>query len=999
MMIPFLKQIAASYYRGGDIEDTCFIFPNRRSEVFFVKYLSDVVAEESRAGHSPVPLKVPCTITVNDFIYRLYGISPTDRVTLLLELYKAYSEVFPKAEPLDEFIFWGDIILGDFNDVDKYLADASQLFTNIADLKDIQDKYEYLSGRQRAAIESFVSHFRDGSGRLTVDLKSDNPKVKERFLQIWNILYPLYLSYRDRLSSEGLAYDGMVYRSVAEKFISGSPEAVLGDSFPYVRKFVFTGLNALNECEKTVMRKMKQASLAEFCWDYSGSLIRDRYNKSSFFMRENVREFPQAVDMEEDLPVPEIRVISVPSAIGQVKQLPGIFREIAREYTGGDLSGVGVLDGSGRGDRPAADCAVVLPDENLLMPVLNTVPPEIRDINVTMGYPITASSFFLFMTLVADVQSGMRKKGGTWYFYHKPVRTLFSDNIFRTAAGGEGRAFADEVKAAGKLFIPAEDLDKGGIFSAVFRPVVAGMQDSGPEVTDALASYMLDVIEAVVPALRKGGADKVEIEFAAEFHRTITALRRVGLDVKPRTWLSVLRQILSPVSVPFKGEPLQGLQIMGPLETRALDFENLVVLSANEGVFPRRSVSSSFIPPELRKGFGLPTYEYQDAVWAYYFYRMISRARNVWLLSDARTEGLKSGEESRYIRQLQYHFNIPLKRYAVTAALSESEAVDEIPKTDDDVRAMKEMSYSASSLEEYMICPVRFYYDKVKKLGKEDDVTEELDSGLFGTVYHEVMRCLYMGEEAMKTGKPARDWADEAPEGAVMSEVTEDWITGWLGRRNDIREKVRKIMLRELNTIEIAGKNLVTMDVVVRYVMKTLSADLELLGKSGNRKFRIVGLEKYFRTDFHGFRIHGVVDRIDSLDGNGIRVVDYKTGTVDDRELRALSGNPADAAKAVFSPRDGQKRPLVAFQLYVYDKFMAGDPSLSGYPVVNCIYSIRRLFRELPSGFPVGEDFIREMDAGLSGLLDEMTDVSIPFMRTKDTAACRYCDFKTICGR
>ena len=294
-MIPFLKQIASAYYDRGDIENTCFIFPNRRSEVFFVKYLSDLVAGKNAGGEDPVPLKVPDTCTINDFIYRIYGITPTARITLLLELYTVYAGLFRKAETLDEFIFWGDIIIGDFNDVDKYMADASQLFTNIADLKSIQDSFSYLSETQRKAVEAFISHFNDRNGRLTVNLESDDPKVKERFLQIWNILYPLYKAYRTSLQEKNMAYEGMVYRDVAERFSSGSPGEILSQVFPYARKFVFTGLNALNECEKTVMRRMREMSLAEFCWDYSGSMIRDRYNKSSFFMDSNIREFPPTV--------------------------------------------------------------------------------------------------------------------------------------------------------------------------------------------------------------------------------------------------------------------------------------------------------------------------------------------------------------------------------------------------------------------------------------------------------------------------------------------------------------------------------------------------------------------------------------------------------------------------------------------------------------------------------------------------------------------------------
>lgn len=998
VMTPFLKQVASAYYEKGGIEDTCFIFPNRRSEVFFVKYLSELVAEKSSGGERAEPLIVPETCTINDFVYKIYGIAPVERVVLLLELYEVYSGVCKKAEPLDEFIFWGDVILADFNDVDKYMADASQLFMNIADLKSIQDSFSYLTDTQRKAIESFVNNFSDGHGHLTVKLDSDDPKVKERFLMIWNILCPLYASYRKRLAEKGMAYDGMVYREVAERFISGSPEDVLKKNFPYVRKFVFTGLNALNECERTVLKKMKDASLAEFCWDYSGEMIKDRYNKSSFFMETNIREFPQSVHLDsERLPLPVVRVVSVPSASGQVKLLPGIFKEIADSCTGGDLSRVGIL--SGKSGMTGADCAVVLPDEGLLMPVLNTVPPEIKDINVTMGYPVSSSSFYMFMMLVTDVQMNLRKKGDTWYCYHRPLHAIFSDPVFRVASGAEGRALADRIKSDAQLYVPLSSLDAGCVLQTVFRPVVTDKSSASQDDTDRLASYLLEVIECVVPALRAGSADRVELEFAAEFHRTISFLKKSRLPVRPQTWIRILRQILAPVAVPFKGEPLQGLQIMGPLETRALDFENLVILSANEGVFPRRNISSSFIPPELRKGFGLPSNEYQDAVWAYYFYRMISRTSNVWLLYDSRTEGVKSGEESRFIKQLQYHFGLPLKRYAVSVALSDSAGGKSIMKTENDVQILKNLNYSASSISEYLDCPAKFYYGRVKSLGKEEDVAESLDAGLFGTVYHELMQALYLGEKAMESDLPASDWAKSASSGERLQEISADYLSSWLRREHDIRRKVRSVVMRELHSIEIAGKNLVTVDVIVRYVMKTLSSDLEILKRSGSSRFQIHGLELHCNGSFAGFKIKGIVDRVDSLADGTVRIVDYKTGKVEPKDLAVTDSSADKMAEAVFSPLPSRKRPKIALQLYLYDKLVSQDLGMDCMRLSNSVYSVRNLFSSLPESFSVSGRFVKAMDSKLEAFFSELTDAAVPFRLTDDTYFCENCDFKTICGR
>ena len=285
-MTPFLKQVADHYYNAGKIEEKCFVFPNRRSMVWFRKHLCSAVKD--------VPLLAPQMLTINDFFSRVSGVPASDRVRLLLELYDSYKALNPKAESLDEFIFWGDVILADFNDVDKYLVDPKQLFANVADFKALQDTFEYLTDTQREAIKGFLSHFNDQSGKLTVDLGTDDPDVKGRFLQIWNILYPLYVSYNKSLADKGMAYEGMVYRSLADRLKNMSVEDVFQDIFHEGTTFVFVGLNALNECEKTLLRKLRDAGKAEFCWDWSVDMIKDPQNRSAFFMADNVLEIPQA---------------------------------------------------------------------------------------------------------------------------------------------------------------------------------------------------------------------------------------------------------------------------------------------------------------------------------------------------------------------------------------------------------------------------------------------------------------------------------------------------------------------------------------------------------------------------------------------------------------------------------------------------------------------------------------------------------------------------------
>lgn len=974
-MKPFLRQVAEKYVmETKDVSRLCFVLPNRRSMAFFRKYICESVAQKASSVADGHPVIAPEMLTINDFFYRAHGTGVSDRVTLLLKLYDCYKKLNSKAEPLDEFIFWGDVILADFNDVDKYLIDARQLFTNISDYRNIQDTYSYLTENQRNAIMGFVSHFNDRSGRLTVNLGSGSPDVKGRFLQIWNLLYPLYRLYNESLAGEGLAYEGMVYRDLAERLVREPVTDVLGSMCPHSSKFVFVGLNALNECEKTLMRRMRDAGIAEFCWDYSGELIRDRRNRSSFFMEDNVREFPQSGNWDPDgVKVPSINVVGVPSSVGQVKMISQIF------------------------PHAESDCAVVLPDETLLMPLLNSMPEHISDINVTMGYPMSGSGLYSLMSDLSAMQLHTVKRSDGWMFYHKQVWSVFSSSIFRKAADAETMKKVAQIKGSAKYYIPQSDLCGTPVLDLLFRPVITDVKSADGTQIRLFEKYQMEVIAGLAPMLKDDGDMLLELEFAKEYYRSVSILSGTRLDVMPVTYIRLLAQLTGGISVPFQGEPLKGFQIMGPLETRALDFRNLVIMSANEGTFPKRNVSSSFVPPELRRGFGMPAYEYQDAVWAYYFYRMITRAENVWLLYDSRTEGLKSGEESRYIKQLQYHFRIPVKRYVAKAGLLKSSDADRIVKTPEDLERIASAVLSATAIQNYLACPAKFYYHTVKRLSAENEVSESIDSGMFGTVYHDTMWALYCGEEAMA----AKEIMDKTAKERFrpMKWVKKDYIESWMKREKDIKEKVKSLICFQLNTAEVTGRDIVVADVIVKYVLKTLQSDLEQTEQSGRDGFEICGLELKLSGEFAGHRFIGYIDRLDSFSEGSIRVVDYKTGKVSDIEKGEINDSNAEAvAESVFG-KGGMSRPKIALQFHIYDMLLDMSGLAVDRSLHNCVYSVSGLFSGLPQTTERNARFHDIVSEKLKLLIDEISDPEVPFERTEDRNICEYCDFKMICGR
>ncbi|MBQ1865829.1 MAG: PD-(D/E)XK nuclease family protein, partial [Bacteroidales bacterium] len=488
--------------------------------------------------------------------------------------------------------------------------------------------------------------------------------------------------------------------------------------------------------------------------------------------------------------------------------------------------------------------------------------------------------------------------------------------------------------------------------------------------------YLSRIVSYVGWRLRDEGDLLLELDYAKRYHMVLNVLGDLEVDITPKTWFSILDSLLDGVSVPFNGEPLEGLQIMGPLETRALDFKNLVILSANEGVFPRRSVSSSFIPPELRRGFGLPTYEYQDAVWAYYFYRLIQRAEKVWMVYDSRTEGLKSGEESRYIKQLQYHFGLPLIRESDAASLHETPVEAPIPKTAEDIGQIRKGPLSASALQSYLSCPAKFYYQWVKQLEAEEEVAESLDAGMIGNVFHKTMQQLYSRKEV----------------------ITADDIREMLSDKAALKEMIRRNIMKEMNSFEVRGRNLVIEGILADYVTRTLGHDLKLLEDSHSAGFRIFCLEKEKFCDFEGFRFHGFVDRIDSYLPGKVRVLDYKTGKVVDEDININDDNAEKVVEKLFGETDAG-RPKIALQLYIYGLLAEADPKLKGMKVVNSIYSTLSLFSQPLEDHEQSPVFVSLMRERLKGLLEEMVDPSVPFTRTDQTASCQYCDFKMICGR
>ncbi len=937
----FLQAVAERFAQRGPLDRVCFVFPNRRSATFFKRYLGKA------AGR---PVFVPNVLTIDELFAKIAGIQESQqKARLLYILYQEYIKLMPGSpetgpEPFDQFIYWGDILLSDFDDLDKYLVDVRRLLVNLHDLKALSADYSFLEEDQKQAIAAFCNSFFAGK----------ESGVRQGFAEIWDILYPLYTAFQGALEAQGLAYAGMIYRRVAESL----PEA--GTLLPQFDEIVFVGLNALNACEKALLNHLKKEGRADFYWDFAGPMVTDPDNLAGRFLRDNINNYPPkqafacpALDPQQQY----FEVIRVPSAVGQTRKALQILQQLQEK---GEL-------------LHPEQTAVVLPDENLLFPMLGAVPEGIGKVNVTMGYSLSASSGAQIFQLLERLQANARQRNGRWGFYHRDVVDLLEHPYITAAADPQQiSALKLAIREENLIFVPAERLAApGGICATVFQAIPR---------TDAIPAWLKAILEQVQPGQRP-----LEREFLYHYHEAVCELEGMGLPLEtlePRTWYRLLAQYIALVKIPFEGEPLSGLQIMGPLETRALDFDTVIMLSVGEGIFPSRSVSASFIPFNLRLGFGLPTYEQQDAMWSYYFYRGICRARRIYLLYDSRTEGLQSGEESRFIKQLRYLYEVPLVEKVATYALSSKGGQQELPRVEKDAAVLQELEYrffirhktfSASALNAYLDCPLQFYYQYVKEIREQDEVVEDLDAGIFGTLYHRVMEWLYqpfLGGELR----------------------TEDLKA----LRND-RKRIERLLddaFAEARITEISGENQILRDLIRHFVRRTLEVDATL---STQQPLWLQGLEeKVFSTlalaDGRQVQLFGKIDRLDSQEAGLVRVVDYKSGNVKGKD------DCQDVDKLF--DRTLKKRPSIGFQLYFYALLKyrtASDPSQRFAP---CIYSLRDIFStELPGCYSIAPEQLDAFEQRLAALVAEVFDPATPFAATEREEICQYCNFKRLCNR
>lgn len=963
-MIPFLYNVAQAYYKsyGQEISRYTFVFPNRRAGIFFQHYLSQI------AGR---PIFSPEILTVTDLFEKLSPYKKADRIEMLFLLYDIYIRVSSSTETFDEFLYWGEMLLNDFDDVDKYLVDAQQLFRNIHDLKEIDAGFDYLTESQIEAIRRFWSNF------LPI---GENDKKKD-FLEMWEVLFQLYTSLREQLHSRGMAYEGMIFRDVTERLANDTDYKL-----PF-EKVIFVGLNGHSKSEETLLKYLHKRKIADFYWDYSSPLVRDPQNKASFFIDRNKMLFPTQLTLEPEklsMDLPVVEVIGIPSAVGQAKYVHSIIRSLMDEKQ---------ITSS----TQAMNTALVLPDENLLLPALYSIPGEIDKINVTMGYNLGNSSISGLMEHVFELQRNIRRSENYTGFYYKPVLAILNHRYITNVASDEAKALRTNIIQYNKTTVSSQDLQGHSLFQLIFRPVF-----NWQDIPDYLQSILSALNRTLSVNKKNEGKEEdinarsidIECEFIVEYYKTINkmdeALKNVSPEMSVDTYFKLLRKLIVGISVPFRGEPLSGLQIMGVLETRALDFDNLIILSMNEGIFPLKKAASSFIPYNLRKGFDLPTYEHQDSIFSYHFYRMINRAKRIYLLYDTRTEGLQTGEVSRYYNQIKHLYNDSFdirEKLAVYKVSSTESLAISIQKTP---RIMEKMNVflqggdkrlSASSINTYLNCPLQFYFSVVENMEEEDEIAETIEASTFGTIFHSIMEWLY---EPFK-GKMIT--ADLLHNISKNNKLLTEMIERSFAENYFKSEKVKRL----------TGQNYLTGEVLRKYIRQVLATDAKLT------PFIYIDSEERVKKDYllpsgKVVSLKGIIDRVDEVKGH-TRIIDYKTGKGVLRYKKM---------KDLFD-KEMKDRPKAVMQVFMYSHlYLLDHPDKILEPG---IYYLRNLFDtkfdpDVISKSDRGDgritdfsEYRAEFTEYFDACLEEIFDPQVPFSQTPTGEACKWCIFTNICKK
>ncbi|WP_338407319.1 PD-(D/E)XK nuclease family protein [uncultured Flavobacterium sp.] len=911
----FLNKIAQILIQNysGKLSKTTVVLPNKRAKIFLIEALKNQVETN---------ILSPEIISIEDFIQDVAGIRSVDPIELLFEFYEVYLSITKKAnqQSFELFANWAKTLLQDFNEIDRYLLDSNHVLSYLKDIEDIK----------KWGIE--------------VENKT---QLLENYIDFWKLLPHYYQTLYAHLLKNGIGYQGLIYREAVNNLNSFSK--VVTD-----KKYVFAGFNALNAAEEKIVQHLIAADQAKIYWDIDQTFLNDPYHDAGLFVRRFKESWKHYKSnpfewIVNDFSEPKtIQVIGTPKTIGQAKITGGIIEKIIENNPTANLDKV----------------AVVMGDENMLVPLLYSLPASVGALNITMGYSSKNNpAQILIAKLFKMHTNALSRNAKNYVFYYKDVLDILTHPLVEPYA--KTSALVNVINQNNYTFITHHKLIELNPYpSDLFLLLFQKWEIGSVAVLETISSLLL-IIKANLN--NDNEEEKITKAFVYSIFKVINKLinyysKHSPID-KIETLYAIYKQVIDLAEVSFEGEPLNGLQIMGVLESRVLDFETVIITSMNEGKLPAGKSQNSFIPYDVKKELGLPTFKEKDAIYTYHFYHLLQRAKNIYLIYNTESEGLDAGEKSRFITQLEVEKqpNHTLTHEIYNAVLPETAYQPMvISKSELVMLRLKEIAdkgFSPSALTSYIRNPIQFYFQKILRISEVEEVEENIALNTLGTIIHETLKVLY-----------------EPFIGKFLSEAA---ILGCFKLLDDEVLKQFKLVYKEGEIKK--GRNLLAFEVAKRNVSNFLKVELESI-KNGDA-IKILALEQRFERILEHpslpfpVKIGGSVDRIEEHNGN-IRIIDYKTGKVEKTNVTLKSWN------CLTNDIKNDKIIQVLAYAFMFEKEAKGKPVEAG------IISFKNLKSGfLPFAFKENKEETVIIDEGILDyyleqmvlLLNEILDVTIPF--------------------
>ena len=926
----FLDQLADYILNTRKTGDVQLVFPNQRTGVFFRKALADKISK---------PIWPPSMLTFGELIYQEVNKTPAHSLTLNYELYGIFRKFFPKYDSFEKFYFWGDMLLNDFNEIDKQLADPSKIYATLADQKAMDLDLSFLTNEQLEAIKSLWGTIQNSEG-----------KIRAGFLELWQNLHSIYKQYKDRLSEKNLFFDGMIYRQLAENpgFIS-NPD-----------KIIFAGFYALTKSEEKIISWTLEND-GKIFWDYPSFISEEPLNTANRFFKEYTKNplLAPTINQQDHSQQPtKVNVLGFSSEAAMSRYVANILHESIQKK-----------------DEDPQNIGIVLPDEAQLTGVVNSLPATIDNLNITMGYPVIKSYAWQLILNLIELQRFFNDKHGISSRLALPVLQNPLLEIIYPEVKILVREITDEnrVYFSNALLNKIEELKI--FFSEVKNPKV--ILQMLIELLGRLKQHLTNTTQL---------ATIIEEEALGLIGDEIFKLNNLLPEEEEFTYqamIGLLKEHFNSCKLPFEGEPLKGLQVLGLMETRNLNFDNLIMLSVNEGVLPDRNPVHSFIPLNIRRAFGLSTNESREALSSYLFYRLLKPAKNIFLLYTTAEKGPVKLEKSRYIHQLRHNsnFEVAEKEVDLRAKVKKPLPIEVVKNEAIELRLKqylnkeKGLYLTPSAISIFLDCSLKFYFTYIARLREPDELNESIDAVTFGILLHHSLEKFYQP--------------------AIKQEVKKDFFENY---QQVYSEKLVKTFEEHFKHVNPEGKEAIFMEVIKRIGLKILEEDRK------RTPFTIIALEETYKNSFNflingnteSINLGGNIDRIDKKDGQ-LRIIDYKTGR-DSPEVKNFD----------YLFEGGKDRNKAAFQTILYAIIYQSEyPDTPLSAISPTLLSVKKLFDpDYDGNFMIGnkplaldETFKERFMQELGQRLEFLFDITIPFSQTEDEAKCNFCPYKNICHR